>query len=88
MNCGGFSPFHWFKPPLRNISYQVKTSPTYGNIQELEQTAVTDIWLVAERFPQNEIPSSASEIWLDENLQLVDAVPFYRLEVRHYQLEN
>lgn len=44
----------------------------------------TDIWLAAERFPNLPIPSSASEAWLDEHWQLVEAVPFYRLEVRHY----
>lgn len=78
--------------PTWNIAayeyYQAKTSATYGNPQELEQLAVSDVWLVAERFPQNAIPSSESEAWLDGNLQLVEAVPFYRLEVRHYQLEN
>lgn len=81
----------WLDPSWNNVAYeyyQAKTSATTGNIQELKQTAVMDIWLVAERFPQNEIPSSASEVWLDENLQLVEAVPFYRLEVRHYRPEN
>ena len=81
----------WLDPAWNNVAYeyyQAKTSATYGNIQELEQMAVTDIWLVAERFPQGEIPSSESEVWLDEKLQLVEAVPFYRLEVRHYQPGN
>lgn len=81
----------WLDPTWNNVAYeyyQAETSPNYGTIQELEQMAVTDIWLVAERFPQIDIPSSKSEIWLDENLQLVEVMPFYRLEVRHYQPEN
>jgi len=81
----------WLDPSWNDVAYeyyQAKTLASTGTVQELEQMAVTDIWLVAERFPQSEIPSSASEVWLDKNLQLIDAVPFYRLEVRHYQPEN
>jgi hypothetical protein len=81
----------WIDPTWNNVAYeyyQAKTTATYGNVQDLEQLAGKDIWLVAERFPQYEIPSSKSEAWLDENLQLVEAVPFYRLEVRHYQPKN
>lgn len=47
--------------------------------------ASSDIWLAAERFPGVEPPASAGEAWLDEHWQLVEAVPFYRLELRHYE---
>lgn len=45
-----------------------------------------EIWLIAERFPGMPVPSSPSEAWLDRNLELVEAVPFYRLEVRRYRV--
>lgn len=81
----------WIDPPWNAVAYeyyQAETAPVYGELTALKQMAVTDIWLVAERFPMYEIPSSASESWLDENFQLVEAVPFYRLQVRHYQLRE
>jgi len=80
--------FVWIDPAWNYVAYeyyQVETAPAYGNLAELKKMAGTDIWLVAERFPMNGIPSSDSESWLDENFQLLEAVPFYRLEVRHYQ---
>lgn len=42
------------------------------------------VWIVAERNPGQPVPSWPSEAWLDEHLTLVEAVPFYRLEVRRY----
>ena len=42
-------------------------------------------WIVAERFPGQAIPSSPNEAWLDAQLHLVERVPYYRLEVRHYR---
>ncbi|VAW38401.1 hypothetical protein MNBD_CHLOROFLEXI01-3307 [hydrothermal vent metagenome] len=81
----------WLDPAWNQVVYdyyQLETLASTGNLQKLEQLAVSDTWLVAERFPMNEVPSSASEIWLDENLQLVTAKRFYRLEIRHYQPKN
>ncbi len=81
----------WLDPAWNQVVYdyyQLETSASIGSLQELEQLAVSDTWLVAERFPMNEVPSSESEIWLDENLQLVAAKRFYRLEIRHYQPKN
>lgn len=57
-----------------------------GNLQRLEAAArAGEVWLVAERFPGQEVPASSGEAWLDENLELVETVPFYRLEVRRYR---
>ncbi len=42
-------------------------------------------WQIAERFPGQLIPSSPTEQMLDEQLELIEAVPFYRLEVRRYR---
>lgn len=42
------------------------------------------IWIIAERNPGQPIPSWPSEAWLDDRLTLVEAIPFYRLEVRRY----
>jgi len=44
-----------------------------------------EIWLIAQRFPEQEIPSSATEAALDASKRLQETVPFYRLEVRRYQ---
>ncbi|NKQ36061.1 MAG: hypothetical protein HF973_10660 [Chloroflexi bacterium] len=78
----------WIDPAWNNVawSYYQPEIPAYSGSQEqLEQLAVTDVWLVAERFPGQAAPSSPDEVWLDENLQLVESIPFYRLEVRHYR---
>jgi hypothetical protein len=81
----------WLDPSWNQTAYeyyQADTTAYWGDIETLAQVAQTDIWLVAERFPSYETPSSESEAWLDEHLQLVAAIPFYRLEVRHYRPEN
>ena len=44
-----------------------------------------DIWFFAQRFPGQSVPSSPTERILDDNFKLVEAVPFYRLEVRRYR---
>lgn len=48
-------------------------------------TGVAGVWLVAERYPGQEIPSSPSERWLDREWKLVETFPFAFLEVRHYE---
>jgi len=50
----------------------------------IQEPDVTGFWIIAERFPNQEIPTSPTEQMLDEQLELVEAVPFYRLEVRRY----
>ncbi|MFN2302642.1 MAG: hypothetical protein ACK2TV_02830, partial [Anaerolineales bacterium] len=47
-----------------------------------------NIWLFAERFPGQLIPSSPTEQFLDENLDLQEIIPFYRLEVRRYRTKE
>jgi hypothetical protein len=51
----------------------------------IQEPDVTGFWIIAERFPNQAIPSSPTEQMLDEQLELVEAVPFYRLEVRRYR---
>jgi hypothetical protein len=45
-----------------------------------------DVWLISYRRPQDPggHPSIQAEQWFDENWDLVEEVPFYRLAVRHY----
>ena len=52
---------------------------------ETEKNGSGDIWFFAERIPGQPAPSSVSEQFLEENLELVEAIPFYRLEVRRYR---
>lgn len=56
-----------------------------GSLDRLQEVSHRDVWLVAERFPGLDVPSSPSEEWLDANMTLVGTQPFYRLEVRHYK---
>jgi uncharacterized membrane protein len=79
----------WLDPDWNRFVYQYYrpddlNQPPRLTLQETA-ASVGDIWLVAERFPGNPIPSSPSEAWLDEHWQLVESVPFYRLELRHYR---
>ena len=78
----------WLDPPWNRLVYtyyRPQQPPTTGSLQELEEVAARDVWFVAERFPGQPVPASPSEAWLDEHLELVKAVSFYRLEVRHYR---
>jgi hypothetical protein len=45
-----------------------------------------DVWLITYRRPQDPVggPSITAETWFDENWRLIDQIPVYRLEVRHY----
>lgn len=65
--------------------YQPSLAVMAGKKENLINSATQDVWIIAERFPNTPTPSSPSESWLNENLKLVSAVPFYRLEVRHYR---
>lgn len=64
--------------------YQPRLLPRSVPVDELEETAVADVWLVVERFPGSLYPYTLSQQWLDENRELVEIIPFYRLELRHY----
>ena len=54
----------------------------------LEELSASDLWLIAQRFPGQAIPSSPTEQLLDDNLELVELIAFYRLEVRHYRIKE
>ena len=61
---------------------------------ETEKTALIDeqdpgsVWLFAHRLPGQGIPSSPSESYLDGRLDLLQEIPFYRLEVRRYGVKE
>lgn len=78
----------WIDPSWDRAAYayyQPGAKLRSGSLPELASEAGTSLWLVAERFPGLPVPSSASEAWLDENMRLVESVPFYRLEARRYE---
>jgi uncharacterized membrane protein len=82
----GSDDITWLDPSHGRIPYNYY-EPTVGlqkstEIPEIEQSA--SVWHVAERQPNRPIPGSEVEIWLDENMQLVEVVPLYRLELRRY----
>lgn len=86
--AGGGDDLIWFDPRWNRTAYQYYDPDAFvgaGTPAQLEDAATADVWLIAERFPSSPIPSSPSEAWLDANRTLVQAVPFYRLEVRHYR---
>jgi hypothetical protein len=74
---------HWY----RLLGRYYGLEPQQISIREgLPETVPPgELWLVAERFPGQPIPSSTTESTLDESARLLEAVPFYRLEVRRYQ---
>lgn len=43
-----------------------------------------ELWLFAQRLPGQSLPSSLTEQQLDDNMELIEAIPFYRLEIRRY----
>jgi uncharacterized membrane protein len=54
-------------------------------LAELTSGEAPGIWLIAERPAGRPVPGSPSEAWLDDEWRLVEARPFYRLELRHYR---
>jgi hypothetical protein len=71
-----------------NESAAAQPGDPFAAFRDVPQSAAgnaSDVWLIAERLPGGQIPSSASETWLDQNMLLVERVPFYRLEVRRYR---
>lgn len=83
----------WVDPRWNGVAYQYydpEHQVLYGDLAKLEQVAAEneELWFVAERAHGRPIPSSPSETWLNENMELVKAIPFYRLELRQYQRRN
>lgn len=78
----------WVDPRWNKLAYEYYgplQEARYGQLDELKEAAQkNEIWLIAERYLGQPVPSSDSETWLDGHLQLVDSVSFYRLELRHY----
>lgn len=80
----------WVDPHWNRIVYDYyrpQHGALFGDPEALERVAQEQgaLWLVAERFHGRLVPSSPSEAWLDENMALLEAIPFYRLELRHYE---
>jgi hypothetical protein len=79
----------WIDPRWNTIAFEYY-APQYRTMTEPAQSLPDlaeqgDVWLIAERYLGQKIPTSESEIWLDENMELVEVISFYRLELRHYQ---
>ena len=76
----------WLAPSSGQIPYnyyQPKIPPMVGQ-NLIDNPPTAEIWNIAERQPGTPIPNGLIESWLDENRPLLEAIPFYRLEVRHY----
>lgn len=73
----------WYTLLGRYYALQAQQIGIEGDLSETLPSG--EIWLVAERFPGQPIPSSSTEATLDASARLLEAVPFYRLEVRRYQ---
>ena len=70
----GFMPYGYYEPIIE---------PSFSQEAPQEHPGST-VWHIAERQPNRPIPGSNAEIWLDENRRLLEVIPLYRLEVRHY----
>jgi hypothetical protein len=79
----------WVDPGWDKVAYNYYDPGqdiSYGKLVDLKEVAEqAEIWLIAERYMGQPVPSSDSEIWLNENLNLLETISFYRLEVRHYR---
>lgn len=79
----------WLDPAWNRLpaTYYAPDLPIdYGGQQALRRVSEQsdEVWIVAERYPTQAIPSSTAEAWFDESWELVETVPFYRLELRRY----
>jgi hypothetical protein len=77
----------WLDPPWTGdvtSIYRPAIQPQGSNPENIEQLRGRDVWIISERYPNLTVPHTRSEAWLDQNLKLVEAIPFFRLEVRHY----
>ena len=78
----------WVDPLFNRTPYSYY-DPVYppkgGSVVQLSELPSADVWLVVDRQPRAVDSVSPSQAWLDDNMELADAIPFYRLEVRHYR---
>jgi uncharacterized membrane protein len=79
----------WVEPRWNRMSYDYYApvqKARYGRLSELKEVAQDkEVWLIAERYLGQSVPSSDSESWLNEHMQLAETVSFYRLELRRYR---
>lgn len=76
----------WLAPSSGQIPYnyyQPQVPPMVGR-DLIDNPPVAEIWHIAERQPGIPIPNGLIESWLNENRPLLETIPLYRLEVRHY----
>ena len=81
----------WIDPAYNRIAvtyYNLMPESVTDKIGSDKIPQSGNIWLFAERFPGQLIPSSPTEQFLDENLDLQEIIPFYRLEVRRYRTKE
>lgn len=76
----------WNRVPLRYYQPELAIPEEQGRwLIENRQADFAGVWLVAERYPGQQLPTSVSERWLDNNWILIEAFPFTFLEVRYYE---
>jgi uncharacterized membrane protein len=78
----------WIDPTYNRLAvtyYNLIPEIFTGRIGSIQYPQSGDIWFFAERFPGQPIPSSPTEQFLNDNLSLLEAIQFYRIEVRRYQ---
>jgi hypothetical protein len=76
--ASGQIPYNYYQPKLLSvIGTDLMDDPPLG-----------EIWHIAERQPGMPVPNGTVEAWLEGNRPLLEAVPFYRLEVRRYGASN
>lgn len=76
----------WLDPASGRLAYDYYDpvlNPQYS-ADLLGTPSTSDIWHIAERQPNRPIPGSKAERWLDANRMLIEIIPLYRLELRHY----
>lgn len=66
--------------------YYEGTLPVF-NIEEPadDQIPLGHVWMLANRRPQDSVPSIPAEAWFRENWVLIDEADFYRLAVVHFE---
>lgn len=78
----------WVDPAFNRHPYNYYDPvhpPDSGSVKQLSEMDPAKVWLVVDRQPRLIGKVSESQAWLDYNLELVEVIRFYRLEVRHYQ---
>ena len=80
----------WLEPSAGRMPYSYYDAviePSF-TVESVLENPGSDVWHIAERQPSRPIPGSSAEEWLDKNRVLLETIPLYRLEVRHYAAEG